>query len=207
MCRYSLLLLILLFCSSANVAFGEAQNTFKLQEPKGETETLVDFTPALIQFPFEIKYPAKWYVREEVAGNISCLFFTREPIKKEGDRYSVGASLLYNVGYFASKEPPASPIGQAAEMVIKMRGWEESKKLFTESLKKDGNTVISQTDVTISGQPALRVEYESKNARVSTIYIKAGIHLLVITFEAPPQGYEQYKDVFENILNSFFFTR
>jgi len=187
--------------------FGADRPNFAVQEPKSNSMELTYFVPGLIKFPFEIKYPGAWYIREEVAGNIPCLFFTREPIRKEGDRYNVGASLLYNIGYFASKEPSDSILGQMAQTVIKMRDWDESKKQFVESLEKNGNSIISQADVTISGQPSLRVEYESKTARITTIYIKAGNHLLTIIFEAPPQEYEQYKDIFEKMLNSFFFTR
>lgn len=187
--------------------FGADRPSFTTQDPKSDTMELTYFVPSLIKFPFEVKHPAAWYVREEVAGNMPCLFFTREPIKKEGDRYFVGASYLYNVGYFASKEPSDSALGQTARMVIRMRDWEESKKQFTESLKKDGDAIISQSDTMVSGQPALRVDYESKNARVTTIYIKVGTHLLTMTFEAPPQEYNQYKDIFEKMLSSLFFTR
>ncbi|MFA6321112.1 MAG: hypothetical protein WCY36_04565 [Candidatus Omnitrophota bacterium] len=199
--------LILIICIFVDTASGDNNNVVKLQEPKGNTETLIDFAPTLIKFPFEIKYPAAWYVREEVAGNVQCLFFTREPIKKEGDRYSVGVSLLYNIGYFASKEPSESVLSQTAHTVIKIRDWEESKKQFIESLNDGGNIIVSQADTTVSGQPALKVEYESKNTRMTIVYIKAGIHLLSITFEIPLKEYEQYKDIFEKMLTSFFFTR
>lgn len=186
---------------------GCAENTrFSVQEPKSNTMELVSFAPQMINFPFEIKYPAKWYVREEIAGMPS-LYLTREPIRSDTDRYLVGVSLLYSISYFSQREPSDSTLGQAAELVVKIRDWNESKKQFIKGLEEAGNTVISQADITISGQPALKVHYESKNVRAMVLYIRVGVHLLVMTFEAPPQEYEQYKEVFDKIGNSFFIAR
>jgi len=193
----------LMFVNSGNCA---DSSRFAVQEPKGDTMELVSFAPQKINFPFEIKYPAKWYVREDAIGMPS-LFLTREAIKNDTDRYSVGVSLIYNVNYFSERQPPSSVLGQTAGSVIRIRDWEESKKQFIEGLQQAGNNVISQSTITISGQSALRVDFESKNLRATTLYIKVGIHLLAITFEAPPEEYKQYKDIFDKMLNSFFITR
>lgn len=194
---------LLSFCQNV---YSADNNRYVIQEPKSDTMELVSFVPQKINFPFEIKYPAKWYVREETVGMPS-LFLTREPIRTDTDRYTVGASLLYNIAFFSSREPSNSALGQTADFVIKIKDWDESKKQFIEGLKEGGNTIISQSDVTISGQPALRVEYKSKTLHAITFYIRVGVHLLAVTFEAPPNEYGQYKDVFDKILSSIFFTR
>ncbi|MCX5678864.1 MAG: hypothetical protein NTY76_07135 [Candidatus Omnitrophica bacterium] len=181
--------------------------SYAVQEPKGDTVNLVDFIPQKINFPFEIKYPAKWYVREELTGNMPALILSQEPIKNDTDKYKVGVSLLYNVGYFSSRESSSSALGQTADLVVRIRDWKESKKQFVEGLKEAGNTIISQSDIKVSGQPALRVEFESKAVRVTVIYVQVGVHLLMMTFESPPQEYNLYKDIFEKMINSLFFTR
>jgi len=179
---------------------------FEIQEPKGETMELVPFAHKLINFPFVIKYPEKWYAREEFAG-IPSLFLTREPIRNITDRYTVGMGLFYQIDYFISQESPDSKLDQIAKTVVKVIDWNEAKKRFIESIKDVGNTNISQSELTITNQPALKVEYESKVLHTVTLYVKVGNHLLTMTFEASSQEYGQYKDIFEEMIKSFSFTR
>ena len=190
-----------------NVQSGFASETrFEIQEPKGPTMDLVPFTRKLIDFPFELKYPEKWYVREEFLG-VPSVFISREPIKSATDKYLVGMGLYYAIGYFVSKEPPDSKIGKLAEHVVKIVDWDESNKRYVQDTLKEGNVLISQSPLVISDQPAFRLDYESKTARITTLRIKVGNHLLLAIFEAPSKEFAQYKDVFEQMIASLHFTR
>ncbi len=60
----SIVLALSLVCSVA-LAITDALN----QGPKGDSMKLVPFTPLMMDAPFQIQYPEKWYVREEYAGN------------------------------------------------------------------------------------------------------------------------------------------
>lgn len=194
---------ILMFCT---VLYGETKPTFIVHEPQGTTMEIVDFTPQLINYQSNIKYPAKWYVREETAGAPS-LFITREPLKETIDRYKVGASIYYRMSYFISQEPPNSEMRKTAKAVLKVIDWEKDKQRNIEFWKNEGQTVVAHSDISISSQPALRIEHEAKNYRAITIYIKAGIHLIVMTFEAPPQEFESYRDTFEEMIKAFSFKK
>ena len=179
---------------------------FEIQEPKGPTMNLVPFTRKLIDFPFELKYPEKWYVREEFSG-VPSVFISRESIKSVTDKYLVGMGLYYAIGYFVSKEPPDSKIGKLAEHVVKIVDWDESNRRYVQDTLKEGNVLISQSPLVISDQPAFRLDYESKTARIIALRIKAGNHLLMATFEAPLEQFDRYKGVFEQMIASLHFIR
>jgi len=173
-----------------------------VQEPKGDTMDLVDFTPTKINMPFVIKYPAKWYVREAIGGMPS-LFISREPIRDISDKYKVGLGAFYNQDYFISRESPDTKLGQMGKTVLKARSWKKDKKEFVENLKRDGFNIISQSDIKISGQPALRIQYKSSVSEVTSLYVKLGKDLLMLFFEAPPDEYGNYKAIFEQMIDSF----
>lgn len=176
-----------------------------VQEPKGDTMEFVPFTAKIIDFPFNINYPAKWYVREEKFPNVLGLFISREPIRSRADQYTLGAGLYYMVNYLVSQAPPDSSLGKMAGAVIVVKDWEESKKGLAEGIKQQGNNIISKSDTTISGNPALKMECESQSSRSIFIFIKVGNNMLSLTFEAPIQEFEQYRGVFESMISSLSF--
>ena len=178
------------------------QKDSMIQEPKGDTMELVDFVPVKIGLPFNIKYPAKWYVRETVE-NAPSLYITREPIRNVEDKYKVGVAAIYSADYFISREAADTKFGKMAKAVLKAKNWVEDKKGFVQNLKQNGFTILSQSDIKISDQPALRVEYKSILAQVTILYVKLGKDLLMIFFEAPPGEYGAYRDTFERMINSF----
>lgn len=188
------------------VLYGETKPTFIIHEPQGTTMELVDFTPQVINYQSNIKYPAKWYAREETVG-VPSLFITREPLKETTDRYKVGASIYYRMNYFISQEPPDSAMGKTAKAVLKVIDWEKDKQQNIEFWKNEGQTVIAHSDFSVSGQPALRIEHEAKNYRAITVYIKAGIHMIVMTFEAPVHEFELYRNSFEEMIKAFSFKK
>ncbi len=72
----SAILALSLVCTGA-LASTESLN----QGPKGDSMKLVPFTPLMMDAPFQIQYPEKWYAREEYAGNGNAgVFLTQEEI-------------------------------------------------------------------------------------------------------------------------------
>lgn len=171
------------------------------QEPKGKTMDLVNFTPVKINLPFNIKYPANWYVREEVA-DMSMVCISREPIKEMNDKYYVGFSGMYQPNYFISREPAYTALGKTAKAVVKTVDWDKDKARFVDSLKQNGYDILSQSEVTLSNQPALKIEYTSSVVKVKMLYINLGTGLLTLLFEAPPAEYNQYSEIFEQMIKS-----
>jgi hypothetical protein len=146
-------------------------------------------------------YPAKWYIREENDGAPS-LFITQEPIRNAGDKYKVGLGAFYKQDYFIHKEPSNSEIGKMGKSVLAVVNWEEDKQRFLENLKNNGNTILSQSEIKIFDQPAIKIECKSKIARMAILYIKLGKDLLMLFFETPPDEYAQYKETFEQMIKS-----
>lgn len=167
---------------------------------------LVDLTPHLINYQSNIKYPAKWYVREDAAG-IPSLFITREPLRVMTDRFKVGSSFYYRMNYFITQEHPSSNVGNMAKAVLRVVDWEKEKQRNLEFWKNEGHAIISHSDIFISGQPALRIDHETTSYRAITIYVKAGINLVVMTFEAPIQEFDSYKNTFEEMVKYFSFKK
>ncbi len=175
--------------------FAQTEVRQSVQEPKGTTMDLVPFTPKMIGFPFSIQYPAKWYAREEFAGAPS-LFLTQEPVRQVTDQYRVGLGLYVMLGVLNSL---------AGESTT--QNWEKNKNELVNGLEDQHFKIIDRQDVKISGQSALRVDCESVKARMINYYIKVNNNLFTMTLECPPQEYEQYKQVFDEMLKSFTFTR
>jgi len=95
-----------------------------------------------------------------------------------------------------------------AETVVTVRAWKDVKASLVSHIKESPKTsFISQKDVTVSGQPALEIFHESSVAKVKTFYVNAGLDIFAITFEAPPQEFSKYEDVFNEMLSSFSFKK
>lgn len=171
------------------------------QEPKSKTGELVEFTPVKITLPLTLKYPANWYIREEVA-DVPMLCISREPIKDINDKYKVGFSAIFRPDYFVSHEPENTKLGKMAKAVVKIVDWKKDKERFVKNLKENGNTILAQTEIAVSSQPGLRIEYNSSVARITLLYIKLGKDALMLIFEAPPNEYDNYKDMFEQMIKS-----
>ena len=184
-------------------AIKDIQKSVIFHEPKGNTMELVEFTPTKINLPFNIKYPAMWYVRE-VPVETKSLFLSREPIREINDTYKVGLGVFYHEDYFIRQEPADSKMGRMGKAVLKAIKWKEDKTRFIEDLKKSGYTILSKAETEILNQPTLRVEYKNDEiTRVTMLYIKVGKELLMLFFEAPPREYDEYKDTFEKMIKSF----
>jgi len=161
---------------------------------------LVSFQPKLIDFPFKIKYPAKWYAREE--GSTS-LFLTREPVNKMEDRYRVGVGIYYIKGYFLRKAPPDSEFSGTAKNVYLSNDWTEEKKNFIESHKKLGVLILSTSDLEMSGYPAVKINFQTKDSLVTAYFIKMDWDVINLVCEAPKDEYANYSKIFEAIMESF----
>jgi len=170
----------------------EHKDTARLLEfnydQKSNTMELVPYSGYAINFPFEVKYPGLWYMREEIIIAPS-VFFTREPIKRIGDQYKVGVGIFYFIAR-------------------KSFDWGEEKGIYEKDMSKNGMVIVNKKEIEISGQPALRLEISAQPAKIVAMLIKVGNNGVIrMILEAPPEEYAQYADVFENIIKSFKFTR
>ncbi len=180
---------------------------YGIQEPKGNTMDLVPYIYKSFNFQFDIKYPAKWYASEEIGGAPS-LYFTPQPIASTSDQYTVGVGFIYGLNYFLKQESPDSPFGKMAKDVFVVQDWSKAKQRIVESLKtQKAVSDLTQKDTTIAGQPALEVNFTKATTRAKGLFIKAGVHLLNITFEAPKDEYSNYEKIFDNMLVSFSFSK
>ena len=177
------------------------------QDPKGTSMQLVTFQPKMLLLPFEVKYPESWHVREEFGG-VPSLFISREPILATTDQYKVGIAIYYNIDFFVpKKEDPNSPAGKMAESVITIRTLESTKENLLKSSSEQNRRIISKEDLTLSGQLAFRIEWQTDQVRTITYCVKAGNHLMLWTLEAPPDEFEEYSPVFKQMVEVFRFTR
>lgn len=183
-----------------------AQKMSSFQEPKGDSMDLVPVTQKMLNLPFTINYPAKWYVREQNT-DVPSLYISQEPIKNQGDKFKVGMSAFYREKYFLAQEPANSDMGKLAKAVIRIKDWSEDKRGFIDHLKKSGHTIVSEKDMIIVDRPAVRIEDENKENKMTIVYIKAGANLLMIIFETPLGEYEKYKDIFDSMINSISFKK
>lgn len=174
------------------------------QDKRGETGELVTFIPKISDFPFTIKYPSNWYAREENLDTAK-LYLTREPVRQVQDQYKVGMGIYYNKDYFVSREPAGSQLGKMAKVVLKVVNWDQDKDRFIENLKNQGALIISRENIMISGEKAVKIEYHMPQVYLLTYYIKAGNDQLMISFEAPPQEFDNYKPIFQDMSNSVAF--
>jgi len=209
--RYAMRILSILTCLTvlitATISFSQDVR-YEVQDPKGETMNLVPFNYKLFNFQFDIKYPAKWYASEEYYAGKTTLFLTREPVKSVSDIFKVGVSLAYELNFFLHQEPSDTKLGKMAKAVFKTRSWKDVKKELFENMKKRPNIrSITSKDITISGQPTFQVDYESDIVKMATYYVKAGVHLLVITAEAPPSEFAEYEKTFKDMVDSFSFSK
>jgi hypothetical protein len=181
-----LLLIFILLVACHGVSFA-AMLEQKNQAPKTSSMDLVEFTPQLMPSPLLIRYPGKWYAREEYTGSgNAALFFTREPVLDFDDKYKVGMA-LYAVANYFSDSPDT---------------WENRKSMFTKSLEKQGMTIKAISDLQISGRDAMRVDYERADIAAIGIYLKIGGHLYNFVFESPASEVNQFKNVFENMIKT-----
>jgi hypothetical protein len=200
-----LLLCVTFFISLSPDAFGANEARYAVQEPKGSTMNLTVFVPKILDFPFRIKYPEKWYVREELAGNVPILYVTREPIRKSTDKYTVGMGLFYRIEYF--KRAPDSRHDKMAEAAMRLGDWTLSCQRYAEDLKSQGQTVVAQENTFIDERPTQRIVHESQELKALTFLVWKELNFIVITFEAPLQEFTEYERVFEDMANSLTFTR
>jgi len=181
---------------------------YEVQDPKSETMELTPFNYKLFNFQFNIKYPEKWYASEEYYSGKATLFLTREPVKSVSDIFKVGMSLSYEFNFFLQQESPDTNLGRMAKAVFRTRPWGAVKKELFENMRKMPNTkAITSKDITISNQPASQIDYESDAVKMTTYYVKAGIHLLVIIAEAPSSEFPEYENTFKDMIDSFSFSK
>jgi len=109
---------------------------------------------------------------------------------------------MYQPDYFISREPAYTALGKMAKAVVKTVDWDKDKERFIDNLKQNGYDVLSQSEITVSKQPALKIEYASSVVKIKMLYIKLGKDLLTLLFEAPPAEYNQYSEVFEQMIKS-----
>ena len=208
--KYAMRILFILICLiSLTTTIGFAQDVrYEVQNPKGESMDIVPFNYKLFNFQFHIKYPAKWYASEEYYAGKTTLFLTREPVKSVSDIFKVGVSLAYELNFFLQQEPSNTKLGKMAKAAFRTRPWNDVKKELLENMKKRPNIrSITSKDITISGQPTFQVDYESDIVKMATYYVKAGVHLLVITVEAPPSEFAEYEKTFKDMIDSFSFSK
>jgi len=185
------------------ISYSESNMSYFIQQPKGESMDLVPFTAKMVNLPFTIKYPAKWYVREEAA-RIPGVYLTQEILADRQNGYSAGMSAFYKEDYFIRKAlvPGMDKPGKVAFRVIK---WDENKQQYVEYLKSQGNNILSTEDIKLAGQPALKINYEHGDKRTCELYVKVGKDLIMISFDASKEGYENYEKLFEDMIASFAF--
>ncbi len=179
---------------------------YNVQDPKGSTMALVPFEHKLFNFQFNVKYPESWYASEEYATYPS-LYLTKEPVRSVSDKYTLGASFTYLLNFFMTEEPKNTPLGKSAKSVLSVRKWDTTKKEMAKNYKDQGMSILSQEDLDVSGWPAMRLDCSSSAVRLRVYFIKAGTHLLTITFEAPPQEFDKYDKLFQEMMASFVFSK
>jgi hypothetical protein len=178
-----------------------------MQDPVNGQTKMVAFKSQLVEWPFRMKYPASWYVREAFYGT-SSLYITQEPVKQINDTFSVGMSLYYFQNYFSiQKASEDSKTGKLAESVLYKNDWVKSKAEYIRQIKKSADKVISIEETEFALQPAVCSEHQLNGAQVITYYVKAGNNLLQIIFEAPQQEFGNFETIFGLIADSFYFTR
>ena len=187
-------------------AYSPEQLPASVQQPQGKTLELTSFKPQLINFPFTIKYPKAWYAREEISG-AQALFLTREPVLKTEDRYRVGVGIYYLENFFLRKAPETSEWSGKAQAVYLVPDWKEQKRTFVDSMQQRGTKIFSSSDLEISGYPALKIEFQTKDSLVTTYYIKIDFNLISVTCEAPQIEFDKYKELFASIMSSLQITK
>ncbi|MFH1061440.1 MAG: hypothetical protein V1747_00955 [Candidatus Omnitrophota bacterium] len=177
------------------------------QNPVDAKTRLIDFKWQLIEWPFIIKYPASWYVRESYY-NTSSLFISQEPVNEVTDQYKVGMALHYYPGYFSIQKPPAvSELGQIAHDLVYINQWETAKKEYIEQVRQQSQSVISVKDIDLAGKPAARAEHKLNDFQVISYYIKADNDLIQIMYQAPLREFSKYETVFNLMIDSFYFKQ
>lgn len=186
----------------------EPQIQYEVHNPKGKTMDLVPFEHKLFDFHFSVKYPAAWYASEEYNPGRPGLYLTPIPIKNKTDTFRTGASLIYDLNFFIRMEDPSSEIGRMAKVVLAIHKWDSVKKQLLENLRKqNGVKDVAGSDITISGFPAMKVDYESGVVKMKMYYIKVGSNLLTIAFESSPSEFSEYEKLFNSMLASFSFDK
>jgi len=185
---------------------------FASQESRSSSSNFVTLQLKMIDFPFTLQYPGNWYVREEryVSGSSvqnPSLFISREPIKSPADQFKVGMSLIYYQNYFLSREPADTTLGKTAKVVLRAVDWDKEKIRIVDSVKSASKNVISESDIVITSQPAIKIESYTGKIHQISVYIKLNNNLITIILEAPSSEFGQYKETFEKMLESFMFTR
>ncbi|MCF7908670.1 MAG: hypothetical protein K9L86_07375 [Candidatus Omnitrophica bacterium] len=203
---YRILGLLIIFVANSTAFCSEGKLTFMVQEPKGSNLDLVSFEEKLVDFPFIIKYPAKWYVREETSGLMSGLFISREPVLKVEDQYKTGVGIYYLENYFFRTASPDSEWGKGAKSVHYVPNWDEQKNIYLTSLKEQGCVIFSAVDTMVSTYPSLKIEFQSKDSRIITYFIKKDFDLINLLLEAPVKEFAGYQKLLESIVNSFQIT-
>lgn len=198
--------------SSSTEQIEYAKQGFAFQEPRKDTSDLVELQLKMIDFPFILKYPGNWYVREEryVTGNSMqnpSLFISREPIRGASDQFKVGMSLIYYQNYFISREPSDTAMGKSAQVVLKVVDWDKEKVRLLDAIKNASKKVVSEADIKITNQPAVKIESYNDLTHQITVYIKLNNNLIAIVCEAPVVEFDKYKKTFDEMLDSFMFTR
>ena len=157
------------------------------QEPKGGTTNLIPFEPQMMDSPFKIMYPEKWHVREGYLGRGHArLYLTRDPVPEGKTSFKVGLGLDTVPAFFARRTD----------------SWESQKLELVQTLEKMGADILASSDVEVSGHVGVRIDFASKILKGSVINLKIGPHLYSFTVKSRLEEYENYRELFEKMIES-----
>ncbi|GEM_PF-5093337 len=156
------------------------------QLPKDPAGGLVRFQSTIRPLPFEVSYPADWYVHEEFyeLGRTTRVLFT------PGLRPDVRPD-----------QPAVEILAFPYELEDGMK-WEDMRGQTMTSLQEKGMQIAESVDLEISRRAAFRIDYGSPEVRSTLVEIRSGDGLYEIRSQSPPVEFEQYRERFEKILSS-----